>query len=107
MNRTDCQDNPAPEFASTGMWICLGANPNTAQRWTFVYAPSEVAQKWDGVTAPHALGNQYGSYSYAEVKVTGRRARWFGGAGASFTKARVRIAIGTEDEEWVDGWVEA
>ena len=106
MNRTDCQDHPAPEFASTGMRIAIGTNPNTAQRWTYVYAPSEIAQKWDGVTAPHALGNRFGFYTYAEVKVTGRADRYFNGAGW-FRKARVRVAIGTEDEEWVDCWVEA
>ena len=107
--RTDICDNPSAYSRSTGRQIRL--TDGAEGRWTYVYVPTAEAIEWDipgnaeGVNA--TLGNQYGSYSYARIKVVGRTDR-YDVAGLRHTCARklaITICIGTEDEETISGWL--
>ena len=99
---TDWDDNPAPDFASTGVRLVL--RTHSGHRQTYVYTPSEAAKAWDGVDATHCLGSQFGIYPYANIKVTGRKPRIAYGMRAF--KARVEVGLEyPDDRQTVDAWI--
>ncbi len=100
---TDWDNRPSPEFAATNRRVIVG--PLSKGRLTWVYVPSQEAQEWDGVSASHALGSRFGGYSYARIEVSGRKDRYFPGYDRPLRKLRVTVAVDTEDEETVEGWL--
>ena len=101
---TDYNNLPAEDFTATNRRVIVGSVNDG--RFTYVYIPSERAQSWDGVTATHALGTRFGGYSYVNIKVSGRKDRYFPAQMLGpVRKLQITIAVGTEDEETVEGWL--
>ena len=103
---TDLNDCPTPDFKTIGRQIFVGDTlaTSTARR---VYVPSKAAQAWDGVKATHALGSRHGGYSYANIKVTGRKDLYT--SHGIVRKVRLQVgldgAFGPDESYWVDGWM--
>ena len=98
---------PAAHFAATNRRIVLGAS-GYAVRWTHVYIPSDDAKRWDGADerVTHCIGSRFGHYPYVAIAITGRADRYdVAGFDGPVRKIRVTIALGTADEETVDGWL--
>jgi len=102
---TRFEDPKNPEFTATGGRLAWKIKGESCTHWTKVYTPSENAKKWDGAEwATDSLGSRHGGYSYAEVKVTGRKLTRVPGSSVYGIRVKVTTNKGTIDEKSWTAW---
>lgn len=102
---TDQINKPASHFTGTGRRVVVG-RPNGGVCARFLYVPTAEAVSWDGADgATHAIGTRHGGYAYATIAMTGRKDVWISCLGCFARKLAITIAVGTDDEETIEGWL--
>jgi len=98
---TRIEDTKDAEFPATGARCIWGPAAGS-----LLYTPSEYAKKWDGAQwANAAIGSRFGGFSYAELKITGRKLTKTPG-GEYGTRCRITTNKGTENERtWGAWWI--
>lgn len=97
---TRIEDTKDAEFPATGARCIWGPTDGS-----LMYTPSEAAKKWDGAEwANAAIGSRFGGFSYAELKITGRKLTK-SPTGSYGVRCRITTNKDTGDERTWGAWM--